>query len=70
SEALKKTAEAEAIPLEKFERIIGEYLYTQKMPRGQDIVELLPQPPKIMNRQGIIDRIKKAIENIIDIFEW
>jgi len=70
SNVLKEVAEAENIPLEKFEKIIGEYLYTQKLPHGQDIVDLLPEPPKILERQGIINRIKSAIENIVDMFEW
>jgi type I restriction enzyme R subunit len=70
ADSLKAVAEAEHIPLKKFEQLIGEYLYTQRLPRGQDIVDLLPEPPKIMERQGIIERIKTAIENIVDKFEW
>lgn len=70
SESLKKIALAENIPIEKFEHLIGEYLYTQKTPNGQEIVDMLPEVPKIKERQGIIDRIKSAIENIVDIFEW
>ena len=67
---LKVIAETENIPLDKFEELIGEYLYTQKIPRGQDIVDLMPEQPKLLERQGIINRIKNAIENIVDIFEW
>lgn len=67
---LKAVAEAENIPLEKFEQLISEYLYTQRLPHGEDIVSLLPERPRILERQGIIDRIKTAIENIVDKFEW
>jgi len=70
SESLKNIASAENIPIEKFEHLIGEYLYTQKTPNGQEIVDMLPEVPMIKERQGIIDRIKTAIENIVDIFEW
>ena len=70
STVLKDVAQAENIPLEKFENIIGEYLYSQKLPHDQDIVEMLPETPRILERQGIIDRIKNAIENLVDIFEW
>ena len=63
-------AQDENIPLDKFEQLIGEYLYTQKLPQGQDIVDLLSEPPRLLKRQNIIDRIKNAIENIVDIFEW
>ena len=70
SDVLKNIAKKENIPIEKIEHLIGEYLYTQKFPRGQDIVDLLPETPKILERQGIIDRIKGAIQNIVDVFEW
>lgn len=70
STVLKEIASTENIPLEKIEDLIGEYLYTQKLPKGQDIVDLLPEAPKILERQNIIDRIKKALENVVDTFEW
>lgn len=70
STVLKKISEEENIPQDKFEKIIGEYLYTQKLPHGQDIVEMLPEPPRILERQKIIDRVTSAIENIVDMFEW
>ena len=70
SDGLKIIANSENIPVEKFEHLISEYLYTQKLPNGQDIVDLLPEVPRIKERQGIIDRIKNAIENIVDVFEW
>lgn len=70
SESLKNIAEKENISLENLELLISEYLYSQKLPQGQEIVDLLPETPKIMERQGIIDRVRGAIENIIDIFEW
>jgi hypothetical protein len=31
---------------------------------------MLPTQPKILEREGILSRIKNAIENIVDIFEW
>lgn len=69
-ENLKKLAEDENIPIENIETVIGEYLYTQKLPRDQDIADMLPEPPKILEREKILNRIKNAIENIVDIFEW
>lgn len=70
SNSLKSVAQDENIPLDKFEQLIGEYLYTQKLPREQAIADLLPEQPRILKRQGIINRIKGAIENIVDMFEW
>ncbi len=70
SNVLKKIAKKENIPIEKIEHIIDEYLYTQKLPKGQDIADLLPETPRILERQSIINRIKTAIQNIVDVFEW
>ncbi|MEI6553197.1 MAG: type I restriction endonuclease subunit R [bacterium] len=70
SDSLKKIAEDEKIDIEKIEHLISEYLYTQKLPNGQKIVDMLPEAPRIVERQGIIDRVKGAIENIVDMFEW
>jgi type I restriction enzyme R subunit len=67
---LKKIAADENIPVEKFEAVIGEYLFSQKLPRGQDIADMLSERPRILERQGIIDRIRVAIQNIVDVFEW
>ena len=38
----------------------------------QELVEMLPKEkrPRILERQGFLKRVKTAIENIIDIFEW
>ncbi|TSC93933.1 MAG: type I restriction enzyme, R subunit, partial [Candidatus Berkelbacteria bacterium Licking1014_85] len=70
SESLKSIAKNENIPVEKFEHLIGEYLYSQKLPNPQEIVDSLSEPPNFRKRQGIIERIKNAIQSIVDIFEW
>ncbi len=67
---LTKLAEDEHIPLEKIEAMIGGYLYTDRLPHGEDIVDLLPEAPRLMERQGVIDRIRGAIANIVEVFEW
>ena len=70
SDVLKNIVEKENIPMARLEHVISEYLYTQKMPNDQDIVELVPTTPPILERQGIVNRVKKAIESVINIFEW
>jgi type I restriction enzyme R subunit len=70
SDVLKNISKSENIPIENIEQLIGEYLYTQKLPDDQEIVDSLPETPRILKRHGIISRIKTAIENIVDMFEW
>lgn len=67
---MKGIAVAENISIEKIDNLIGEYLYTQKLPKGQDIVDLISETPKLLERQGIIDRVKGAIKNVVEMFEW
>lgn len=68
--SLRNIADAESIPLEKLESVIGEYIYSQRLPGEQAIADMLPAQPKILERQSIVSRIKSAIENIVDVFEW
>ena len=70
ADALRKIANDEHINIESFQDLIGEYIYTQKTPLGDDIVALLPEAPSVLQRQSIIDRIKNAIVDIVDVFEW
>lgn len=70
SHALRQVAEDEHIDIEAFQNLIGEYVYSQKAPLSDDIINLLPEAPSVLKRQGIVDRIKGAIVDIVDIFEW
>jgi len=70
ADVLKDLAQKENIPVEKIENLVGEYLYSQKFPQEQEIADLLPKAPPILERQGIIKRIKSVIERIVDVFEW
>lgn len=70
--SLRELAEAEHIPIERFNELIGEYLYTQHLPKGQEIVNLLPRKhrPRVLEWNDVVSRIRSAIENIVDVFEW
>lgn len=67
---LQKLAEAENIPVPQLEDLLANYRYSQKLPQEQAIADLLPVQPKILERRGIIDRIKLGIQNVVEVFEW
>lgn len=69
-EALKKLSEEENIPMENMEQLITDYIYTQKTPKDQQIADMLPEQPKILEFETVVSKIKNAIQNIVDIFEW
>lgn len=70
SKSLVQLADQENIEMEDLKNIISNYLYTNKFPRSQEIVNLLPAQPSILERKSIVNRIRDAIQNVIDVFEW
>jgi len=70
SNTLKQLSESENITPEQIEGLIGEYLYTDRLPSGEDIVERLPERPRLMEHKSVVNRIREAIKDIVDIFEW
>lgn len=70
SSTLRQLSETEHISTEQIETLIGEYLYTDRLPSGEDIVERLPERPRLMEHKTVIKRIRDAIRDIVDIFEW
>ena len=54
---------------EPLTEIIGEYTYRNKMPKDQEIVDALEEQPELLQRKPVIEKIKEAIRNIIDIFD-
>jgi hypothetical protein len=43
---------------------------TARLPRGEQIVGMLNEKPSILERQGIVDRIRVAISEAVEIFKW
>lgn len=69
-QSINKVAQDENIAVEDIEKLIGEYIYTQKALLEQDIADVLPETPRILERHGILSRIKSSIENIVEVFDW
>ena len=67
---MNKIIENENIDGEKFEQIIGEYLYTNRLPLREDLIELKNKKPKLKERSSVINSIKKLIVEFVEKFEW
>ena len=67
---LRNLSESEHITPEAIEALIGEYLYTDRLPSGEDIVDRLPERPRLMDHKSVVNRIREAIKDIVDVFEW
>lgn len=67
---LKKISDSEKISIPSIENLIGEYQYTQKIPRDQEIIDQVQEKISIRERSSVVGRIKSAIANVVEIFDW
>ncbi len=67
-EAFENLCREENIPPEKVNAIIGDYLFTERKPLPDTIINLLETKPKILERKTIIARITGKILNYVDVF--
>ncbi len=67
--AFKGFCNEENIDSSKFEKLLIDYLYTEKMPLKEEIAETLNYKPELLKRKTIIDRIKNKMIEFISVFE-
>jgi type I restriction enzyme, R subunit len=67
-EAFEQLCCDENIPPEKVTEIIGDYLFTERKPLPDTIINLLETKPKLLERRPIIERITNKILNFVDVF--
>lgn len=65
---LGRIAEEENIDVEKFERLIGDYLYTNRLPKQTDFAHTLMVKPGILQRNAILQRIRTRFTSFIETF--
>ena len=53
---------------EALRELLELYLFEQRLPREQEIVEALTFQPKILERQSIIKRVSDKVKAFIDTF--
>lgn len=52
----------------KTQKIIGDYMFTENKPLGDDIVDAIQTKPTILQRIPVIEKARKAIMSFIEIF--
>lgn len=60
--------EEEQLHPTELERLLDTYAFANRLPREQEIVSALTFKPKILERKGVIQRIKEKIQAFIDTF--
>ena len=60
--------EDEKLKMEKLQEIIGNYLFTERTPLPDEIVEMLEVKPKILERKSIVERITGKILDFVETY--
>ena len=66
--AFDKLCKEENISPQKFESIVQTYVFANRLPRHQEIVDSLNFQPKILERKTLLERITLKIEEFITTF--
>lgn len=67
-EALKKLSIDESIDAAKTEKVIGQYLFTEKKPLSDDVINLLEKRPPLRERASVAERITNKIVSFVETF--
>jgi type I restriction enzyme R subunit len=66
--ALEQLCEEEKLSPEKLNEVIGDYLFTERTPLPDDIVDMLEVKPKILERKTVVERVTEKIVNFVKTF--
>jgi type I restriction enzyme R subunit len=67
-EAFDKIATEENIPADKLTELVGDYLFTERLPLSDTIIGLFDEQPKLFERKKIVERIREKIVNYVEVF--
>ena len=66
--ALEKLSQEESLDTEKLQEVIGNYLFTEKKPMRDDIINMVTKRPTLKERGKIAERITQKILSFVETF--
>ncbi|WP_461629432.1 type I restriction endonuclease subunit R [Labilibaculum euxinus] len=66
--AIRTISEQEGLDAEKLEKIIGNYLFTEKKPMRDDVIDLMNKRPALKERRSTAERITSKIVKFVETF--
>ncbi len=66
--AMERLAESERLNNEGLKNLIDDYLFTDRIPLTQEIVNILRFKPRLIERRRIANRIVEKIQEFVDIY--
>ncbi len=67
-QAVQTLSEEEGLDAAGLQKLIGDYLYTEKLPLTKEVVPILNQPPKLKDRKTVTGRIVERIKAFVQMF--
>ncbi|SOD81061.1 type I restriction endonuclease subunit R [Spirosoma fluviale] len=66
--ALNKLSDEEKLSKEGLQKLISDYLFTERAPLNDEIVSILAEKPKLLARKSITERIKEKILDFVETY--
>ncbi len=66
--AIEELSQKEGLDLEGLQKIIGNYLFTEKTPMRDDVIGILNERPKLQERSSVSERIITKIKEFVETF--
>ena len=66
--AIQLLSEAEDLDTEGLQKVIGDYLYTERTPLRDDVIVIMHTRPRLKQRRTITDRIIEKIKAFVETF--
>ncbi len=66
--ALDKLSAEESLNKEGLQKLISDYLFTERTPLNDEVVSILTEKPKLLARRSIVERVKDKIMDFIQTF--
>ncbi len=58
----------EGLMPDKLQEVIGNYLYTERKPNRDDVLQILKEKPKMLEKKSIVERVTAKILNFVTTF--
>jgi len=66
--ALQQFSKQENLSTEKLNEVISNYIFAERKPLLEDIVDMLQVKPKILERKSVVQRITDKIISFVETF--
>jgi type I restriction enzyme, R subunit len=67
-EYLDQLVQVENLDKEKLEKVIGDYLFTEKEPLRDDLIDMLQERPSLKERSSTSERLKNIVMDFVETY--